>query len=173
MLLTLSRIGAQNRVVAYTVHEPPTPMASPEEQAERLVFVRDGFSWFAFLLSPVWMLVNRMWLAFLIYAVVVGALFGTLGALGVAPDWVALASLALHFLIALEADSIERWTLNRRGWLMIGSVSGANARECERRFFEGWIERQAVPDQVAGGSLYGGQSYEQPAYTPPAFGQPQ
>lgn len=142
MLFTLSRIGASNRVVAYTVHEPPEPKESPQDQAESLVFVRDGFNWFAFFLAPIWMLVNRLWLALVAYVVIAAALFGTLAAIGTAPEWVGLASIAFNLLVALEADSIERWTLARRGWRMIGSVSGANMRECERRFFEGWVSRQ-------------------------------
>lgn len=144
MLFTLSRIGASNRVVAYTVHEPPNPKESPADQAEALVFVRDGFNWFAFFLAPIWMLVNRLWVALIAYIVVAAVLFGTLAAIGIAPEWVGLASIALNLLVALEADSIERWTLQMRGWQMIGSVSGANMRECERRFFEGWVRRQPV-----------------------------
>jgi len=45
----------------YTVHVPPaTAQTAPDPG--RFVFVRDGFSFWAFLLGPVWMLWHGMWL---------------------------------------------------------------------------------------------------------------
>ena len=41
---------------------------------ERFVFVRDGFSFWAFLLAPLWMLRARLWLVFVGYVVVAVAL---------------------------------------------------------------------------------------------------
>lgn len=139
MLRTLSSIGASNRVVAYTVHEPPEPAGSPVERADGLVFVKEGFSWFAFFLAPVWMLVNRLWLALIAYIAISAALGGLIAVLEIDVAWAVLANLALNLIVALEADSLHHWSLDRRGWKMIGTVSGANARECERRFFERWV----------------------------------
>lgn len=139
MLLTLSQIGASNRVVAYTVHEPAEPADAPTERADGLVFVKDGFNWWAFLFGPLWMLVNRLWLPFLGYLVLAGAVGGILYLLDVGAAWATLASLALNLIVAFEADSMQRWSLDRKGWRMIGTVSGANMRECERRFFERWL----------------------------------
>lgn len=144
MLLSLIRMGAFNPVVAYTVHEPPEPPADPERHAESLRFVKDGFNWLAFLLTPVWMLSNRLWLALVAYlaaAFVMGAIIGLTGA---GPIWSVLASLALSLIVALEADGIMRWSLARKGWRMIGAVEGASTRECERRFFERWLRN--VPE---------------------------
>ena len=58
----------------YTVHEPPQRGADASADAERFVFVRDGFYWWAFLLTPFWMLRHRLWLVLVIYLVVVGGL---------------------------------------------------------------------------------------------------
>ncbi len=38
------------------------------------MFVRDGFSWWAFLFAPLWMLRHRMWLVLIGYVVVAGVL---------------------------------------------------------------------------------------------------
>ena len=43
----------------YTVHEPPLRAASRIAEPERFVFVRDGFSFWAFLFAPLWMLWHR------------------------------------------------------------------------------------------------------------------
>jgi hypothetical protein len=47
--------------------------------------------------------------------------------------------IALHVLIGFEADQIQRWTLSRNGWQMIGSITGDSALDCERRFLDAWL----------------------------------
>ena len=124
---------------SYSVHEMPDPPADRDERAERLRFVRDGFSFFAFLVPPVWMLVNRLWLVLICYVLVASALYLALDAARVPAHWHGYATLALSLIIGFEADSLIRWTLDRRSWNFVGSVSGENFDECERRFFEKWI----------------------------------
>ena len=52
----------------YTVHMKAT---SDEPSAfERAVFVRDGFGWWAFLFGPLWLLWNRAWLGFVVWALI-------------------------------------------------------------------------------------------------------
>ena len=58
----------------YTVHEPPLRKGESVAAPERFVFVRDGFYFWAFVLSPVWLFVRRLWLALLIYVVFTVAL---------------------------------------------------------------------------------------------------
>ena len=61
----------------YTVHEPPLRPSEAAPNPERFVFVRDGFYFWAFLFSVLWMLWHRMWLILLVYvAVVVGVEIG-------------------------------------------------------------------------------------------------
>ncbi len=127
-------------MLTYTVHEPPNAPTGRIERAERLVFVKDGFSWMAALFAPVWMIVHRLWWPLLGYAALSG-LLGWVGSL-VAAGWTMLAGLALHLLVGLEASTLRRWTLDRRGWRTVGSVSGRTAEECERRFFEVWLPAQ-------------------------------
>ena len=142
MILSSWRLGVFSGVLAYTVHEPPHPPADRLERAEQLVFVKDGFSWAALIFGPLWLLFNRMWAALLIYLLVAIAI-GTVFELLSFPDiWASLAGIALNFMLALEADSIRRWTLERRGWKQIGTVVGRTPAECERRFFESWLPAQ-------------------------------
>jgi hypothetical protein len=54
----------------YTVHEPPLRAGAAASDVERFAFVRDGFSWWAFLFAPLWMLRHRMWLVFVCYAAI-------------------------------------------------------------------------------------------------------
>ena len=53
----------------FTVHAPPPRQGETTSAPERFVFVRDGFHAWAFLLTPLWLLLHRLWLAFVIYVV--------------------------------------------------------------------------------------------------------
>jgi hypothetical protein len=131
-------------VLTFTVHEPPNPPPDRVERAERLVFVKDGFAWMAALFTPLWMIVHRLWwplLAYLVLSSVAGALQSLLG---FDPGWLTLAAIGVAVLIGFEAGTLRRWTLDRRGWRTLGSVSGRNLAECERRFFEGWLPEQPL-----------------------------
>jgi len=130
--------------LAYTIHEQPDPPADRDERAERLKFVRDGFSVFAFVLAPIWMLANRLWLVLVLYLVVLGIIHGGITLFEIPEHWRYYASLALNLLVGFEADSLQRWTLNRRSWSTIGAVSGTTFDECERRFFESWVPNVAM-----------------------------
>ncbi|MEO6380486.1 MAG: DUF2628 domain-containing protein, partial [Nitrobacter sp.] len=53
----------------YTVHAPSVDETDARGTTDRFVFVRDGFSFWAFVLGPVWLLYRRLWLAFAGYLV--------------------------------------------------------------------------------------------------------
>jgi hypothetical protein len=48
------------------------------ERGDRAVFVRDGFSWLAFLFGPLWLIARRMWVVLIAYVVVVVAITAAL-----------------------------------------------------------------------------------------------
>lgn len=132
------------RTIVFTVHEPPRPPLDRIERAEVLEFVRDGFSAFAAAIPPLWMAVNRLWLALLLYLLVsLGASLG-LAMLGVDKTLIGLINLAANTVIGFEASALQRWTLARREWAEIGTVVGRNRAECERRFFDGWLDTQPL-----------------------------
>ena len=126
----------------YTVHQPPLDSGAAATEPYRFVFVRDGFSWWAFLLTPLWMLRHRLWLALAIYLLVSAALDAGLRALGVSVLVLVLAGLLISLLAGLEAGTLRRFKLARRRWRNIGVVTGDDVEDAERRFFDAWI-RQA------------------------------
>ena len=128
---------------AYTVHEPPNAATDRADRAEAMRFVREGFSLFAALLPPLWMIANRLWLVLFGYIVLTLFVSAVLTVLKVPLHWHGYVMLAISIIIGFEADSLIRWTLLRQNWHMVGGVSGTSFEECERRFFEGWT--QAVP----------------------------
>jgi hypothetical protein len=125
----------------FTVHAPPS---GGETGPDRFLFVRDGFHGWAFIAPALWLLVSRLWLALAIYVVVMLALVGGLAWLGLGSTAVIAAALCVSLLIGLEAASIRRWTLARRGWGSLGFVVGEDDDEAERRFFVRWAARPAA-----------------------------
>jgi hypothetical protein len=136
----------------YTVHEPPLREDQSAPNPERFVFVRDGFAFWAFLLAPLWMLRHRLWLVFLLYLLLTVALQLVLRAIGASTTVMILVGLLVAVLIGLEAATLRRFTLARRGWRNLGIVSGDDLESAERRFFDAWASDSA-PAGASGAAL--------------------
>jgi hypothetical protein len=125
----------------YTVHEPPSRVGAAGPDVERFTFVRDGFSWWAFLFAPLWMLRHRMWLVLIGYVVVAAAIETPVRMSGAPALSASLIGILLGLLVGLEAGTLRRFTLHRRGWKNLGVVSGDDLEDAERRFFDTWLQR--------------------------------
>jgi hypothetical protein len=126
-------------MAVYTVHEPPLKRDQTAPDPERFVFVRDGFAFWAFVLGPLWMLRHRLWLVFIGYIVLTIALQLGLRALGASSTVMAVVSFLIALLVGLEAATLRRFTLSRRGWKNVGIVVGDDLDAVERRFFDAWV----------------------------------
>jgi hypothetical protein len=129
----------------YSVHEPRVRGADPLPDAERLIFVRDGFYFRAFLFAPLWMIWHRMWLVLAGYLIVSAVLETVLVALGAWPLAVTVVALLISLLVGLEASTLRRFSLRRRGWRNVAVISGDDLEDAERRFFEIWVHE--LPSQ--------------------------
>jgi hypothetical protein len=136
----------------YTVHEPPRRDDELLAHTARFQFVRDGFHFWAFLLAPFWMLRHRLWLEFIAYILLIGGITFGLRRLGVAESAGGAVAFLLAILIGIEASSLRRWKLSRRGYENLGVVVADDQDIAERRFFDGWISdtgRLATPSPSA------------------------
>jgi hypothetical protein len=140
----------------YTVHEPPLRKNESASNPERFAFVRDGFHFWAFLLPPLWFIAKRLWLALVIYIVVMVALEFGMGRAKVPSTWRFVVELMIGLVIGLEAGTIRRWTLQRRKWKTLGFVVAEDEELAERRFFAIWTQNQS-----------GGIQQDSPAYSAP------
>ena len=116
----------------FTVHAPPGVEAAALDPAA-LVVVKEGFSWPALLIPPVWLVWHRQWLVLLIW-IVAGVVLSILSGLA-GTDASTVVMLLFAFWFALEANGLRRWTLERRGYALLGVVEGRSLEEAERRFF--------------------------------------
>ena len=122
----------------YTVYEPPLKAHESAPDPERFVFVRDGFSFWAFVLAPWWMLRHRLWLALVCYVILAVALSVALRLIGTSAAVAIIAGALFSLLVGFEAATLRRFGLARRGWRNVGIVVGDDVESAERRFFDAW-----------------------------------
>jgi hypothetical protein len=122
------------RLKLYTVHERAAPAGADPD----VVLVREGFSWPAAILGPIWLLVHRVWLGLLVYAgaaLLLGAaeeLFGLNDAAS------ACMGLGVAMLTGYLGPEALRWTLGRNGYGLSDVVAGESRDSAERKLFTGW-----------------------------------
>jgi hypothetical protein len=111
---------------------------------DRFVFVRDGFSFWAFVFGPVWLLYRRLWLALVGYIVLSIAVAVALSWLHAGFGTRSIVVLLIAALMGLEAASLRRWTFSRRTWRLLDVVVADDEEAAERRFFDRWTAKRAV-----------------------------
>ena len=118
----------------YTVFLPSSTPSAPG--AEDAVFVRQGFSWGAFLVTPLWALRHGFWLVLALWFawVVVVVLLASYANL----DFVLVVALyqigALAF--GLEADRFREASATRNGFHFHGLTLGGSLGEAENLYFD-------------------------------------
>jgi hypothetical protein len=140
----------------YTVHEPPVRSPGALADPARFAFVRDGFYWWAFLLTPLWMLWRRLWLVLVLYLVISIAIETTMRVYGASGGTISFVAVLISLLMGLEAGTLQRFTLKRRRWKNVGVVSGSDLEDAEHRFFAAWVRNAP-------------QTSTPPSATPPAM----
>jgi hypothetical protein len=135
----------------YTVHAPVTDAADARRVADRLLFVRDGFHFWAFLLGPLWLAWHRLWLALLGYVTMMVGVEVGLSQLNAGAGTRFTVMLLIALLMGFETASLWRWTASRRKWRQLDVVVADDEETAERRFFDRWMSRQrnAGNDQPA------------------------
>jgi hypothetical protein len=124
----------------YTVHAPVMNSAGIRA-TDRFTFVRDGFHFWAFVLSVVWLAWHRLWLALIGWIVAIAAIDFAMTALGTGTMTIFLANVLLSLLLGFEAASLQRWTLSRRNWRQLDIVVADDEESAERRFFDRWTAK--------------------------------
>ncbi len=112
-------------------------------KAERAIFVRDGFSWWASLFGPLWLLRHGMIVVLIGYLVIMGAAnFAAAEQLGEVATFYVSAVLTLWF--GFEARALRRWALARRGWRMMDVVEARRRVDAERRYYAERLASEAA-----------------------------
>ena len=126
----------------YTVHVPEDT-SNAVSRADRAVFLREGFSVWAFVFGWVFLVWHRLWLAALAWLVVGGLVTGIAWFFHPpAGSMLALFGL-MHVFLGIEGNDL-RWRLGRRRYRLADIVSGAGLEEAEIGFFFRQPDMQAT-----------------------------
>lgn len=119
-------------MASYVAMKPP----GLAEGAERAVLIRDGFSFLAFLVPPLWLVWHRLWIeaAFALAASMALTALGEVVGFGLTAP---LLSLLVSLYVGLEGSAIRVAALSRRGWTDLGVVVADDAADAEARLFTG------------------------------------
>ena len=85
------------------------------------VLVREGFSWGALILGPVWLAAHRAWIA----AAISLAAFVLIAALAAQPAGAILAA-GLAVILGFIGHDLRRWALESRGYLLVHVLAAGN-----------------------------------------------
>lgn len=148
---------------SWFVFEPAKTAPDTLEAADKSVFVKDGFSFGAFLVTPVWLLWRRMWLVFLAWLGLQVALAVLTSTLSLDQRAAGIVSLLVSLCFALEANALRAWTMRRQGWRFTGVATGHTLQEAEQRHFEGRsLVAPAAANPPAAGPRPPGQDFPGP-----------
>lgn len=115
------------------LYQVMTPFASPDPLDT--VYVKERFSWFAFLLPPVWALTHRLWLealGWLVVVIVIGALSLLIG-----DEAVGWLYLLFALWIGFSAPDLRIASLLRRGYVQRGAVAADDELAAETIYLQG------------------------------------
>jgi hypothetical protein len=117
---------------SWIVLEAPLGTAVPD--GEELVFLRDGFSFLAFLFPPLWLLWHWLWVeAAVTFAVLLGAAAVEQVA-GLALS--APLSLLVSIFVGCEGNALRIAKRRRLGWNEVAVVDASNGHDAETRYLE-------------------------------------
>jgi hypothetical protein len=124
-----------NKPVIYTVHIDPR--LSLQDSAP--IFVREGFSLYAFIFTVFWLAYKRLWGAFALAAVGLTAIVSAShsGYISEASDLV--LQLALGAIIGFHAHDFERAELARKGYVTTDIVAATSLLGAQQRFFDRYL----------------------------------
>ena len=118
-------------MASYVVMQP----ASGEDAADRAVFIRDGFAFWAFVIPFFWCLWHRLWLE-AVFVFAASLLLAAAAVVIEAGDWpAAVLSLLVNLLVGLEGNNRRIEASRRRGLVEAAIVSANSLADAEERFY--------------------------------------
>lgn len=120
----------------YTVMTPPPDGGDRREEIEQARLIPESFALGAFLLTGLWLLGKRLWLATLILMLAWIAIFYVQTRLGLHPTALGLIYWSIALFLGIEGNNLVVRKLARKGWRLADVVEARSLSEAERRYFE-------------------------------------
>jgi hypothetical protein len=122
----------RNQGQIYTVHEKEDAL----EATKRIVFVREGFAFWALVFNLFWLLAHGCWRMSAIYFVMLVVLAEAGKAAGLTEPAVMVLQFGLHFWLAGIANDCRRAALARSGYEEIDIVAAESELLATRRYYD-------------------------------------
>lgn len=116
----------------YNAYEKP----EAAEPTERMALLREGFSFWAFGLNALWLLLQRMWVLFGLYMLAVVMLSMLCEALDLSKISTLCVQLWLQLMLGFHAYDLQGWLLKRRGYRFAGVIVAPDDIAAERRYYD-------------------------------------
>ena len=119
-----------------------------------IVFIKRSFDWWAFLFGPIWLCAEGLWVALILYLIIIFIIFGFLATYQIIELFFPLL-LPYHLWLGFKAGSLRRNYLVRRGYAIADVVGGKDLEDARRRFYDRWNGATPVftaikPDEHSG-----------------------
>lgn len=121
-----------NHEKIFTVYEKP----ESAEPTDRVVLLREGFAWGAFIFGVLWLALHRRWLLLAGYILADGALMLLAAALHLSQPVSMLLQIWLQLMLAYHANDAYGWWLLRRGYRFAGVLAAESEMYAARRYYE-------------------------------------
>ncbi len=132
----------------YAIYHRSSTPAGVLAEPDSAVFVKEGPAWAAIFVPVLWALWNQLWLV-MAAIVVLELILAGIGHLTSLPaSTMVPISLLFNFLIALEGNELRRWTLERRGYRLVGLVTAPSPYEAELIYFERLLNETPAPPRT-------------------------
>ena len=116
----------------YNAYEKP----EAAEVTERVVLLREGFSFWAFSLNALWLISQRMWSLLALYIAAIIAVSIASEAIGLSQISIMLVQIWLQLMLGFHAYDLQGALLKRRGYRLAGVIVAENDIAAERRYYE-------------------------------------
>jgi Protein of unknown function (DUF2628) len=139
----MTKVDCAKTVTVYSVYEPSKEAPEIEARADALQFVKEGFSWPAFLVPALWLIFCRMWIELIVFIAIL-ALVQVIagGAQEAGAQLAGWVTIAISVLLGFEANDLRSAALERRGYRLIGIAEGRGRTDAELSFFKTWLPLQ-------------------------------
>jgi hypothetical protein len=121
-----------SREKIFNVYEKP----ESAEPTERVVLLREGFSFWAFSLNALWLLYNRMWLVFAGYLALSVVLTLLAQVLHLSEISTMLLQVWLQLMLGYHARDLQAYGLRRKGYRLAGVLAAESEMMAARRYYE-------------------------------------
>lgn len=131
----------------YTVMTPPAE-GDRRAEIERARLIPESFATGAFVLSGLWLLGKRLWLATLTFVLVWAVVFYLNSRFGLHPTALGLIYWSIGLFLGIEGHNLVVRKLARQGWQLADVVEARTLAEAERRYFERALAGEATLPRV-------------------------